>query len=570
MRRRVTPLLTAALAPLLYLLLAVLGHLPAFGSLATRTQCACKDGPQTDWFLGWTVDALRAGRTPFTTDVLSVPDGVNLMWNTLLPLPGLVAAPVTLTLGVLASHTLLAVLAFAGSATSMWAVAGRWAPWLPARFAAGLLYGFSPYLVAQGSGHLNLSLVALPPLVLLLLDDLLVRQDRSAVRRGLLLGLVATAQLLTTEEVLASTFVVCLLGLLVLVAQHPRAVRARLRHGVVGLSTATVLGAVLVAYPLWVQFTGPRRVTAPVQDASPYAADLLGVVVPTVFQLLGNDVARGWGGNPSENGSYLGAPLLLVLVGLAVAFRRVPVVRFAATLGVVAWAVSLGERLHVAGTAYAVPLPFALVSRVPVLENLAAVRFSLYVVLCGSLVLAVGLDRLHASGRLRALPTGFVAVACLVPLLPAWPYEYVEARTPAYFTTSAVRAVPEGSVALTYPVPRFPESAPMLWQAEAGFRYRSLGGYVITPQPSGAGTFLGSRSDLERLFADVRRGAPVPRSGALDAKVLADLARLDVDSVLVATSVPGAQEAVRYFSLLLRRAPDEVTGGVAAWYRVSG
>ncbi|MCW2777716.1 MAG: hypothetical protein JWN17_1441 [Frankiales bacterium] len=553
-------------APLLYLLLAVLGHLPALRSLATTTQCACRDAPQTDWFLAWTPSALLSGRTPFVSHALGVPDGVNLMWNTLLPLPGVLLAPVTQTVGVLASHTLLGVLAFALSATSMWAVAGRWAPWPPARFAAGLLYGFSPYLVAQGSGHLNLSLVALPPLVLLLLDDLLVRQTRSAVGRGVLLGLVATAQLLTTEEVLASTFVVCACGLLVLVAQHGLA--GKLRHAAVGLGSAAVVLTLLAAYPLSVQFGGPQRVTAPVQDASPYAADLLGAVVPTTFQLLGTSLTRDWGGNASENGSYLGGPLLLVLVGLAVAHRKVAVVRFAGVLGVVVWVLSLGERLHVGGTDTGVPLPFALLARLPVLENMAAVRYSLYVVLCAALVLAVGLDRLHATGRLRLLPAGVLALACLVPLLPAWPYDYVEADVPPYFTSAAVRAVPEGSVALTYPVPRFPESAPMLWQAEAGFRYRSLGGYVITPEASGAGTFTGSRTFLEQLLADVRRGAPVPRSAALDARVRAELADLRVDSVLVALPTPGSGEVQRYVTSLLGRGPDVVTGDVAAWYHV--
>ena len=554
--------------PLLFLLLAVLGHLPAFASLATRTQCACEDAPQTDWYLAWTPTSLLAGRQPLLTEHLHVPDGVNLMWNTLLPLPGLLAAPITLTTGVLASHTLLAVLAFTASATSMWWVVGRWAPWGPARFAAGLLYGFSPYLVAQGSGHLNLSLVALPPLVLLLLDDLLVRQDRSPVRRGLLLGLVALAQLLTTEEVLASTFVVCVAGLLLLLLLGRTSVRGRVRHAVTGLGTAALLLTALAAYPLAVQFAGPQRVTAPVQDASPYAADLLGTVVPTVFQLLGTDLTREWGGNTSENGSYLGVPLLLLLVVLTARYRRVPVVRFAAVLGVVAWVLSLGERLHVAGTTTSVPLPFTLLARLPVLQNMAAVRFSLYVVLCSALVLAVGLDRLHASGSLRRVPTAAVALACLVPLLPAWPYTYVEADVPAYFTGDAVERVPRGSVALTYPVPRFPESAPMLWQAEAGFRYRSLGGYVITPQRSGAGTFSGGQTDVERLFADVRRGALVPQDPALDARIRAELDRLDVDSVLVATSVPGSTEAVRYLAELLGRAPDERTGGVAAFYGV--
>lgn len=558
------------LAPLAYLLLALAGHAQALGDLAGRTQCACRDAPQTDWFLAWTPDAVRAGRDPLVTYHLGVPDGVNLMWNTLLPLPGLLAAPVTVTAGVLASHTLLSVLAFAGSAVSMWAVVGRWAPWPPARFAAGLLYGFSPYLVAQGSGHLNLSLVALPPLVLLLLDDVLVRQDRSAVRHGALLGLVALAQLLTTEEVLASTFLMALLGLVVLVLLDPRAVRRRAGHALAALATAAAVLTLLALPPLFVQFRGPQRVTEPVQDSARYAADLLGTVVPSVFQALGTSLADGWGGNASENGSYLGVPLVLLLAVLAVRLRQVPVVRFAAVLGVLAWVLSLGERLHVGGRETDVALPFALLSRVPVLENMAAVRFSLYVVLAASLVLAVGLDRLHASGRLRRLPAAVVALACLVPLLPAWPYAYVEAASPAYFTGADVDRVPEGSVALTYPLPRYPASAPMLWQAQAGFRYRSLGGYVITPLASGAGTFRGSVTDLERMFGDVQRGAAVPRSGHLDARLLAELRALEVDSVLVVTGTDGAGEVQRYLTALLRRGPDEVVGGVAAWYDVRG
>lgn len=554
------------LAPLAYLLLAVAGHAPAFRALTSTTQCACKDAPQTDWFLAWTPTALSWGRTPLLSTYLHWPDGVNLMWNTLLPLPGLLAAPVTLTAGPLAAHTLLAVAAFAGSATSMWWVAGRWAPWPWARFAAGLLYGFSPYLVAQGTGHLNLSLVAVPPLVLLVLDDLLVRR-RPPVGTGLLLGLLALVQLFTTEEVLASTFVLCCLGALLLVVLHPGRLGGLLRMAG-GLAVAAGLVAAVAAYPLTVQFAGPQRVTAPVQDAAPYAADLLGPLVPGPYLLLGSSTTATWAGNASENGSYLGAGLLVLLASVAVRRRREPVVRFLVALGLVAFVLSLGTRLHVAGHRYDVPLPFALLTHVPVLHNLAAARFSLYVVLCAALLLAVGLDRWHRAGSPGRPVAAVLALAVLVPLLPDWPYSYVPADTPSYFTTAAVRRVPPGSVALTYPVPRFPDSAPMLWQAQARFRYRSLGGYVITPRASGEGTFTGGGTELERVFAQVRRGAPVPRSGALDARLLAELDRLDVGSVLVAVSVPGSPEVRRYVGALLRRPPDEVRGGVAAWYDV--
>ena len=490
------------------------------------------------------------------------------MWNTLLPLPGLLAWPVTATAGVLASHTLLAVLAFAGSATAMWWVAGRFVRWPWARFAAGLLYGFSPYLVAQGTGHLNLSLVALPPVVLLLAHELYVRQRLRAVVAGALLGLVAFAQMMTTLEVLASTFVVALLGTVVLAVQQRRHLSsARVRHAAVGLVTAAGLLSLLAAWPLSVLFGGPRAVLEPVQDASPYAADLLGTVVPTVHQALGTDATITWGGNDSENGSYLGAPLLVLLLVLAWRFRSVAVVRLAAVLGAVAWVLSLGERLHVAGSETQVPLPYALVAQLPVLHNMAAVRFSLYVVLCAALVLAVGLDRLHAEGRLRAAVAVPLAVLCALPLVPDWPYSYERARTPAWFTSDAVERVPEGSLALTYPVPRFPQSAPMLWQAQAGYRYRSVGGYLITPEPDGSGTFTGGVTAWERVVGQ----APAGRLGAVAPQVraalLLEMEQLGAASVLVA-DVAGADAVVRVVTDVLGRGPDEVRGGVSAWYDV--
>lgn len=558
----------SAAAPLTYLGFAAALHAPAFVDLRRRTLCSCGDQPQTDWFLAWTPHAVFSGQPPWTTDRLLVPDGANLMWNTLMPLPGLLVSPVTVLAGPMAAHTLLSVLAFAGSATAMWWVARRWATWWPARFAAGLLYGFSPYLVAQGSGHLNLQLVMLSPLVLLAADELLVRQRRRAWVGGALLAVIALAQLLTTEEVLASTFVVAVAGVVVLAWQQRRQLdRRRLRHAAVGLGTAAALLTAAAAWPLWVQFFGPGRVTAPVQDPSRYAADVLGVLVPTSHQLLGLAETSAWGGNPSENGSYLGLPLVLGLALLAWRFRAIPVVRWAAALGVVSWVLSLGERLHVGGTAYDVALPFALVSRLPVLHNLAAVRLSLYVTLCAAVVLAVGLDRLHADGWLQRHRIGaaVLALACLVPLLPRGPYQYVDAGTPSYFTSGAVDRVPAGAVAFTYPVPRYPSSAPMAWQALAGFRYRSLGGYLISRDADGSGTFAGAVTVWERVVGQAALGRPLQTPPQVQRRLLAEMADLRARAILVADG-RGADEVKRLVEQLLGRPADEHVGGVTAWY----
>lgn len=562
----------AAAAPVVYLWLAALLHGPAFVDLQGRTRCACGDQPQTDWYLAWTPHQVLAGRAPWTTSYLSVPDGVNLMWNTLMPLPGLLLAPVTLLAGAMASHTVLSVLGFAASATSMWWVAGRWAPWWVARFVAGLLYGFSPYLVAQGTGHLNLELVALPPLILLFADDILVRQRRRPWVTGVLLGLLALAQLLTTEEVLASTFVVAVAGVVVLAWQQRRRLsRGRLRHASVGLGIAAGLLSVAASWPLYVQFFGRGRVTAPVQDASPYAADLLGLVVPTVHQLLGISETSAWAVNDSENGSYLGLPLVLAVALLAWRFRAIAVVRFASVLALVTWVLSLGERLHVSGRLYDVPLPFDVVSTLPVLHNLAAVRLSLYVVLCVALVLAVGLDRLHETGWLgRHRPAvAVMALTVLLPLVPAGVYSYVDAQTPSYFTSGAVNRIPAGGVAFTYPVPRYPGSAPMEWQAQSGFRYKSLGGYVITRGDAGGGTFAGRVTVWERVVGQAGHGQPLEVPLQVQRRLLQEMTALRVRAVLVADR-DGAAEVARLVEVLLGRPADDHTGGVRAWYVDAG
>jgi hypothetical protein len=487
------------------------------------------------------------------------------MWNTSLPLPALLAWPVTATAGVLASHTLLAVLAFAGSATSMWWVAGRFAQWPWARFAAGLLYGFSPYLVAQGTGHLNLSLVALPPLVLLLAHELLVRQRRRAAVAGLLLGLVAFAQMMTTLEVLASTFVVAVAGTVVLVLQHRSAVRERFRHAAVGLGTAAGVLTVLAAWPLSVLFTGPRAVLEPVQDRSPYAADLLGTVVPTITRCWARRDAHG--GRQRQRERLLPrAAAVAVLALLAWRFRGVAVVRFAASWasshGCSRWASGCTSRAARPG----VPLPYALVAQLPVLHNMAAVRFSLYVVLCAALVLAVGLDpAATAEGVLRpALAVRSPFCACC-----RWcrtgPYEHERARIPAYFTGDAVERVPEDALALTFPVPRFPDSAPMLWQVAAGYRYRSVGGYVITPEEDGSGTFRGGVTAWERVVGQAPSGRLGEVAPQVRAALLLEMEQLGAQAVLVADR-PGADAVVRVVTGVLGRGPDEATGGVTAWY----
>jgi hypothetical protein len=247
------------------------------------------------------------------------------------------------------------------------------------------------------------------------------------------------------------------------------------------------------------------------------------------------------------------------------------VVRFAGVLGLVAWILSLGERLHVAGSAYGIAMPFDLISQLPVLHNLAAVRLSLYVVLCGAVLLAVGLDRLHEQGWFvrHKLPSLVLAATCVLPLVPGGLYHFVDAQTPSYFTSGAVNRIPDGAVVFTYPVPRFPGSAPMEWQVQSGFRYRSLGGYVISRGSGGGGTFAGGVTVWELVVGQAADGSVLDAPPQVQRRVLQEMTDLHMRAVVIA-HVRGSDQVERLVEVLLGRPADERTGGVSAWYVDAG
>ena len=95
-------------------------------------------------------------------------------------------------------------------------------------------------------------------------------------------------------------------------------------------------------------------------------------------------------------------PLLVLLCYLVIRCRRVPLVATATVLGVAAFIFGLGARLTVNGKATGIPLPFTVFRHLPVVQNLQASRFSLYVQLAAAIIFAVGLDQVRARGWLPA------------------------------------------------------------------------------------------------------------------------------------------------------------------------
>src|SRR5262249_12492386 len=150
----------------------------------------------------------------------------------------------------------------------------------PGAAAGGLLFAFSPYMLAHSAGHLHIVMVASLPLVLLLLDEIVVRQAWRWWAAGAALGLVAATQLLTSEEILALDAIFAVVGIAVLALLHHRKVLEKLAYAARAAATALVVFLALGVYPLYVQFRGSNRVSEAIHGNDEIVTDLLNPVLP--------------------------------------------------------------------------------------------------------------------------------------------------------------------------------------------------------------------------------------------------------------------------------------------------
>jgi hypothetical protein len=394
---------TITLAAVYYLLAAFAVTLWLWRDPASRTVAGNpNDADQFTWFFRYDATAIAHGHLPaLVTTAMNAPQGVNAMWNTFMMLPGVLLAPVTLLLGPQTALTVFLTAGFAGSAIAMFAVLRRWGASLPAAALAGAVYAFSPALVHSAIGHYDLQFAVLPPLIVDAGLALAAGRAR-AVRGGVRLGLLVTAQVFITEETLLGTAMAGVLFGIVLAAARPRALLGRLRPAAGGLAVAAGVTAVIAGYPLWVQFLGPLA-----EHGSPFTPDffkndLSSFVVPSsylLFHTAGSAAqAAAYQGHLPEYLGYLGWPLLIVLAAASVAFWRRPPVRAAAVTFVVLEVFSLGGTLLFAGREHAgITLPWHWLQGLPLLRAALPDRFSIVADGAAAVLLAFAADAAMAA-----------------------------------------------------------------------------------------------------------------------------------------------------------------------------
>ncbi|MBV8775357.1 MAG: hypothetical protein JO166_23940 [Deltaproteobacteria bacterium] len=432
------------------------------------------------WLLRWWPHAIVYRLNPIITDAVWAPGGFNLAWTTPMPLPALVAAPLTRALGPIVVYNVLCILAPAIAAWSCFLLCRQIRADYLASGVGGYVFGFSPYMLAEVRGHLPLVLAfPVPVVAFLVFRRLEERISRSAF--SVLLAAVLLVAFLCWAELYATMTFFGAVAFGVALFSADVAIRDRIRQLLFPILTAYAISLIAVV-PYLYYFLQPGYPHSPINSPKKYSADLLNLLLPTEVNAMGNigfirAVAQHFTGNLLETGSYFSLPLTAIAIWFAWERRREATTRMLVAFLAIVCVLMLGPRLHVNGIEL-FGMPWKLMLHLPLLQHALPVRFSVYAFLALAMMVSMWLS-MSRSAVVKIAAVLLLAIF-LCPNLHAafWTRRN---DTPSFFSSRDQQRYlkpAENVVILPYGI----TGTSMLWQATADFYFRMAGGWTsITP-----------------------------------------------------------------------------------------
>ena len=555
------------------------------GHPANTLACSCGDPAQEVWFMAWPAWAVAHLGNPFFSHAVNVPSGANLLSNTSGTLVGVVLAPVTWLWGPVAATNVALTLAPALSAWGCFVAVRPLVRWKAGAIPAALAYGYSSAVISSLSfGHVSVALLVVPPLLFTTLHEIVIRQERSVRRDGLVLAALVIVQFLISPEVVVICALLAVIGLLAVMAVGWRQVRVRAGHAVPALCLAALVCVVVLAYPTWFGLAGPQAVTGVLFAIAPLAGvPLSGLVAPGPFATTANSYVRfgGYLGRMGPPANYLGGGLAFSGAAAAVLGRRRPLTWLLLFMTLVTAVLALGSALYL--TPSSGPrlewLPWRSLSNLPLLREILADQFAPFISLFAAFLLAVGLDALYVQyrrpdswlasrrGVVAGAATAAVTVLAVVPVFATFDVPLtVESVTIPPYMRHVAPTLPTHTVVLTIPFAISGSTQPMLWQAVNTMHFDLAGAALKTPDPEGAPIGQGAPGSARAILTDLSvLGEPRPSGSAPQVAVVRQaLGTWRVDRVVIAGTSNDPVYASGFFTKVIGVGPT-LEDGAFVW-----
>jgi hypothetical protein len=481
------------------------------------------------WALRWWPYALVHGINPLYSNQIGAPHGYDLAWATTTPSAGVAMWPVTAAFGPVVAFNLMLLVIPPLSGLAAFAVARRLTGRFWAALLSGAVYGFCPFeLVHEWQGQPNLTLIALLPLLLYLVlrwwDGTLGPAPFVAW-----LAIVMALEFYTFSEAFADMTVVGAAALAIGFAVAGRDGRRKVAR-LAGLAGLGYAGAVVLALP-YLAYALRHYPAALSRNRDGFSLRLIRLVLPSTPKLFGLSSLMNYSNHltTANIDDYVGIPMLVMLVALAVVAWSSRLTRLVVLMFAVVVALAAGPRLLIGGRDL-FPLPWGRLWSLPVARSAEPSRLMVfgYLVLAVALALWLAAPGLSKAARATRWALGLLAVAVVFADLPTSyaavnpdplgfrppPTMHLANQLPPFITDGLYRGYlrpGETVVVVTYR-----GNAGLLFQAEAGFYFRIGGGFInasLTPRWDALHAAVGNLGhptpDRVRQFASYLRAAGI-------------------------------------------------------------
>jgi hypothetical protein len=530
-----------------YLILAIWLTKGLWPHPTTRTLALNRaDQTLVEWFLSYG-SRVWLGDFSLVTDRLNAPDGVNLLTNAATVGLGAIFAPVTWLFGAPVTFAVIMAVNLAATAAGWYLLFSR--TFKASRAAAaigGAFCGFAPGMVSQANSHLHMTAQWLvPPLiwcVVTLARAAIAHDNARLVRTGIVLGLLVTVQVFIGEETLFLLAMSLALVAIVYVA-FKRPPWVQLGGFAAGLLIAAGVSVLPLAYPLWLQFQGPQSVPNGVFSPDYFSADLASFIAYSPLSVAGSPGNARLSTGPAEYNTFLGGPLILVVVVLAIWLRRQAIAVACSAAIIVMAALSLGPRIVVNEQATSHAGPYVFLRDLPVVDGALPMRFALAMIPLIAVLLVLAWDKAseQVAGWQRFALAAALGVA-LIPLLPTPLPTEDRNPVPLFYSEGHWReCASSGQIIIPVPLPTPTDPEAMRYATAANVAFGMPEGFFIGPYGRGGKATVGTwKVPTSALLAEVARSGKVPRiDDGTRAQARTDLARWNAACVVLTDTQNG-------------------------------
>lgn len=381
------------------------------------------------WCFEWWPHAITNKINPFLTKYFWAPFGQNLAVTTSIPFLSIIMWPVTKALGPVFSYNIVVILSLTLSAFFTYKICKElYLKELDSIFG-GLIFLLSPYVWTQLLSHLNLSTIFFIP-ILIYLIIIRFKGKISMWKFFIIFSAALCCQFGISNEIYATLiFFLSISWLIFYIFFHKdKTIKDKINMLGIELLVCCFISILILGFYLYYIFLSYEDLKKPINPSEVYSSDPLNYLIPTPINFLGGEyfknITSKFTGHLGETGSYLGLPLILLIILLQIniikyfGFKDKYINnKFYLVLIIIFFIIvifSFGPYLNILNTKI-IPMPGKILKKLPLLKNALPIRFTVYTSFLGAILGAAFLNFLTKRKKWINLILILVTVIFLFP-----------------------------------------------------------------------------------------------------------------------------------------------------------